>query len=105
MRRPIRRREVPNVDLGAGFDPLLARIFAARGVRGLDEVQDYTLQHLARVSTLEAVEAAASLIADHIARQSEILVVGDYDADGPSKCVKLHGSASRGTTMRKEASI
>ncbi len=82
MRRPIRRREVPNVDLGAGFDPLLARIFAARGVRGLDEVQDYTLQHLARVSTLEAVEAAASLIADHIARQSEILVVGDYDADG-----------------------
>jgi single-stranded-DNA-specific exonuclease len=82
MRRPIRRREVPVVDFGPGMDPLLARIYAARGVRGRDEVQDYALSHLARVSTLEAVEAAAALIAEHMARGGEILVLGDYDADG-----------------------
>jgi single-stranded-DNA-specific exonuclease len=67
--------------LGAGYPPLLARLFAARGVagpgdlkRGLDELLPYT--------RLLHCEAAAARLADAIARRERLLVVGDYDADG-----------------------
>ncbi len=82
MIRAIRRRSIPSVDFGAHFDPLLARIYAARGVKSVEEVADYGIQHLSRVSTLDAVDAGADLIARHMQSHGDILVVGDYDADG-----------------------
>ncbi len=82
MSRPIRRRPVPEVDFQGEIDPLLARIYAARGVKSVTEVQDYGLQHLARISTLESVEAGAALMARHMSEHGHMLVVGDDDADG-----------------------
>ena len=82
MTRPILRRAVPSVEFGEGLSPLLQRIYAARGVRTLSEVRDYGLQHLQRVSTLEAVEEAATLLARHMTQGAHILILGDYDADG-----------------------
>ncbi|MFO0122960.1 MAG: single-stranded-DNA-specific exonuclease RecJ, partial [Inhella sp.] len=49
-----------------GLDPLLARLFAARGVRHRTEL-DPDLAHLARPDQLRGVAEAARLLADAIA--------------------------------------
>ncbi len=81
MRRPIVRRAVPEVSLPATLDPVLRRVYAARGVLGPRELA-LGLEQLLPVGTLDGVAAAAELIAAHIERGDRILVVGDYDADG-----------------------
>ncbi len=81
MRRPIARREVPATSLPATLDPVLARVFAARGVSRAEDLE-LGLERLLPVGTLDGVEAAAELLASHIGRGARILIVGDYDADG-----------------------
>ena len=65
----------------AGLPPLLARLYAARGVAGPDDLKQ-TLDELLPYARLLHCEAAAARLADAIARQERLLVVGDYDADG-----------------------
>ncbi len=81
--RPIRRREPDPGCLRSlgGIDPLLARLFAARGIADPAELEN-RLDRLLPVGTLEGVEPAADLIARHIAAGNRILVAGDFDADG-----------------------
>lgn len=81
MRRPIARRAVPSTALPAGLDPVLARIYAARGVQSGDDLV-LGLERLLPVGTLDGVEAAVDLLARHVALGQRILIVGDYDADG-----------------------
>jgi single-stranded-DNA-specific exonuclease len=81
MRRPIARRPVPAVELPASLDPVLARVYAARGVERAEDLE-LGLERLLPVGSLDGVEAAAELLAGHVARGSRILIVGDYDADG-----------------------
>lgn len=81
MRRPIARREVPPTSLPATLDPVLARVFAARGLRSAADLE-LGLERLLPVGSLDGVEAAAELLASHIGRGARILIVGDYDADG-----------------------
>ena len=69
----------------AGCDPRLARLYAARGVRGMDELST-TLQALASPDKLSHVEDAARLLADAIAAKERLLIVADYDADGATAC-------------------
>ena len=80
----------------AGVHPLLARLFAARGVTRIDEVDD-ALTHLLAPVTLQGTSAAASLLADAIAAETRICVVADYDCDGATACaVALRGLALLG---------
>ena len=90
MRRPIRRRGVDEAALRAlgGLPPLLARLYAARGVQHPDEV-DAGLAGLAPVGSLEGLEAAVELVAQHLERGDRILVVGDFDADGATSTALL----------------
>jgi single-stranded-DNA-specific exonuclease len=81
MRRPIARRPVPAVELPAALDPVLARVYAARGVERAEDLE-LGLERLLPVGSLDGVEAAAELLAGHVGRGSRILIVGDYDADG-----------------------
>ncbi len=81
IRRPIVRRAVPEVALPDALDPVLRRVYAARGVSGESELL-LGLEKMLPVSSLDGVDAGAELIARHIARADRILVVGDYDADG-----------------------
>jgi single-stranded-DNA-specific exonuclease len=84
MRRPIRRRVADAAALAAlqpQLPAVLARVFAARGVRDPAELE-MGLGALAPVGSLEGVEPAAELVAGHLERGTRILVVGDYDADG-----------------------
>jgi single-stranded-DNA-specific exonuclease len=81
IRRPIVRRPVPAVELPATLDPVLARVYAARGVVRAEDLE-LGLERLLPVGSLDGVEAAAELLAGHVERGSRILIVGDYDADG-----------------------
>ncbi|MFI4891571.1 MAG: single-stranded-DNA-specific exonuclease RecJ [Steroidobacterales bacterium] len=77
----IRRRPVPIADeCLADLHPVLRRIYAARGVATLADL-DQSLQALLPVSTLPGVAQGAQLLAAH--RDSgRVLVIGDFDADG-----------------------
>jgi len=80
----------------AGVHPLLARLFAGRGVRALDELDD-GLARLLPPTELLGVQAAAGLLADVIANQQRVCVVADYDCDGATACaVAIRGLALLG---------
>ena len=69
----------------AGVHPLLARLYAARGVTGTDEIDD-SLAKLLPPAGLLGIEAAATLLADAIAQDKRLCVVADYDCDGATAC-------------------
>lgn len=69
----------------AGVHPLLARLYAARGVRGKDELDD-GLARLLPPDTLRGTREAAVLLADAIAQDRRLVVVADYDCDGATAC-------------------
>ena len=80
----------------AGVSPLLARLFAGRGVRAADELDDSLPRLLPPADLLGAAEAAVFL-ADAIAAAKRICVVADYDCDGATACaVALRGLALLG---------
>ena len=60
--------------------PVLQRVYAARGVSQSEEL-DLSLERMLPVGSLEGVEAAARLLAEH-REAGRVLVVGDFDADG-----------------------
>jgi single-stranded-DNA-specific exonuclease len=69
----------------AGFSPLLARIYAARGITEKSQL-DTALTGLHSFKQLKNNELMASLLADAIAANKQILIVADYDADGATAC-------------------
>ncbi len=80
----------------AGVHPLLARLFAARGIRSADELDD-TLARLLPPSSLKGATDAARLLADAMAAGKRMCVVADYDCDGATACaVALRGLAMLG---------
>lgn len=75
----------------AGVHPLLARLFAARGVRHVDELDDSPARLLTPDQLLGATQAA-TLLADAIQAGDKICIVADYDCDGATACaVGLRG--------------
>lgn len=91
----IRLRDVPPRVVWAleqaGVHPLLARLYAARGVRAIDELDD-ALGKLLPPSGLLGSDAAARTLADAIAAKKRICVIADYDCDGATACaVALRG--------------
>lgn len=87
MKRQIIRRTLdsPPGDHLRGLHPVLARVYAARGVRCLSEV-DHSLSGLCPFGTLSGIDAAVELLVDSLERGERILVVGDFDADGATSC-------------------
>ena len=69
----------------AGVHPLLAQLYAARGVRSADELDD-GLARLLPPSSLLGASAAAALLADAIRLDRRICIVADYDCDGATAC-------------------
>ncbi|WP_138514748.1 single-stranded-DNA-specific exonuclease RecJ [Rhodoferax bucti] len=69
----------------AGLHPLLARLYAARGVTGKDELDD-ALGKLLPPQGLLGADRAAVLLADAIAQDKKLCVVADYDCDGATAC-------------------
>lgn len=69
----------------AGIHPLLARLYAARGVTSVEELDD-ALGKLLTPSQLQGAEDAARLLADAIAAGKRLCIVADYDCDGATAC-------------------
>ena len=65
----------------AGVPPLLARLFAARGVSHSNQT-NHSLQHLHHFGSLKNIEQAANRLSHALKNKQHIVVVGDYDADG-----------------------
>ena len=91
----IRQRQVPPRAAWAleqaGLSPLLARLFAARGVREAEELDD-GLARLLPPTELLGAAAAARRLADALQQAEPIVVVADYDCDGATACaVALRG--------------
>jgi single-stranded-DNA-specific exonuclease len=71
--------------LAAGVHPVLARVYAARGVSVRQQL-DTSFNGLAPVDRLKNCVAMARLLADAIAAGQRLLIVADYDADGATAC-------------------
>jgi len=83
----------------AGHSPLLARLYAARGI-GRDDTLRSTLAELDDYRLLRNAEAAANRLADAIAARQRLLIVADYDADGATACsVGMLGLRSLGAEV------
>ncbi|MGN6232034.1 MAG: single-stranded-DNA-specific exonuclease RecJ [Trinickia sp.] len=68
-----------------GLHPILARLYAARGVRLPDEIET-ALTRLVPPVELKGTDDAAELLADAITQRKRLLVVADYDCDGATAC-------------------
>lgn len=69
----------------AAMPPLLQRLYRTRGAARAADAQP-RLTQLLPPDTLTGIDAAAALLADAIARQRRILIVGDFDCDGATAC-------------------
>ncbi|HLX03723.1 MAG TPA: single-stranded-DNA-specific exonuclease RecJ [Trinickia sp.] len=68
-----------------GLHPVLARLYAARGVRQPDEIET-ALTRLVPPLNLKGCADAAALLADALEQNRRMLVVADYDCDGATAC-------------------
>ncbi|HET8870816.1 MAG TPA: single-stranded-DNA-specific exonuclease RecJ [Aquabacterium sp.] len=89
------RREVPPRAVWtleqSGIHPLLARLFAARGLQSAEDLDDAPARLLPPADLKGATQAAA-LLADAIQQGQRICIVADYDCDGATACaVGLRG--------------
>jgi single-stranded-DNA-specific exonuclease len=69
----------------AGCNPLLARIYAARGVAEAVELDD-AFTRLHPLDSMLNLAEMAHLLADAIAAHARLVIVADYDADGATAC-------------------
>ena len=82
----------------AGVHPLLARLYAARGVSDPGEL-DVSLAQLLPPDGMKGMAQAAPLLADAITAKKRICIVADYDCDGATACaVGLRGLALLGAS-------
>ena len=87
MTTEIRRRPASNStgELKRDLHPLIARIYAARGVIDDSEL-DYSLSRLAPYHSLTHIDRASELLFEAVVNDRSILIVGDFDADGATSC-------------------
>ncbi len=83
----------------SGVAPLLARIYAARGIEDPAQL-DTDIKHLLPFALLKNAEMMAGLLADAIANRKKLLIVADYDADGATACaVAMRGLSALGARV------
>ena len=83
----------------SGLHPLLARLFAARGVQDAEQT-DYRWNRLIHPLKLNQNQQAAALLADAIEENKKLLIVADYDCDGATACaVAICGLRSMGAQV------
>ena len=96
------RRAVPEIATAlaaSGIAPVLARVFAARGVRSPAEL-DLELRMLPSWRALKGIDAAAARLASAIEQHEPLLIVADYDADGATACaVGVRGLRAMGARV------
>jgi single-stranded-DNA-specific exonuclease len=96
------RRTVPETAsalAAAGIAPMLARIYASRGVTDARELV-HSLGALPDFATLANIDLAADRLARAVAARERIVIVADYDADGATACaVGIKGLRAMGADV------
>jgi len=69
----------------SGVNPLLARLYAARGISQADQISSQ-MTDLLPPDALKGMTAAAKILSDAIIQGQRVCVVADYDADGATAC-------------------
>lgn len=83
----------------SGVHPVMARLYAARGLLDLKELTS-DLTALLPPPGLLHIEVAAVFLADAIAEKKKLVIVADYDCDGATACaVALRGLRSMGAIV------
>jgi single-stranded-DNA-specific exonuclease len=82
--RPIPQR-ARDMLVQQGLHPVLAQLYAARGVLDKSEVESEFSALIPPDRLLHAAQAA-TLLADAIERKQRLLIVADYDCDGATAC-------------------
>lgn len=83
----------------SGLHPVLARLYAARGVESEHELKR-DLSALIAPHDLHNNLAAANFLADAIAQKQRLVIVADYDCDGATACaVGLRGLRMMGAEV------
>jgi len=103
MTPAIVRRTVPEAAAAlaaSGVDPVLARLYAARGVRDAGEL-DLSLAGLPPPSRMLGADAAAERLVRAIDAHERIVIVADYDADGATACaIGVRALSAMGADVR-----
>lgn len=96
VRKKLIRREVThNIPT---MTPFMSRLFAGRGIRNPAEL-DHKLHRLIPPDSLSGAAEAADIVADAIIEGANILIIGDFDADGATSCaLMVSGLKSLGAT-------
>ena len=82
-----------------GVHPVLARVLCGRGIRHHSEIS-YPLNALLAPGELKGVGEAGSLLADMLAADEPVLLIGDYDADGAtSTALAVHTLRAMGAAQ------
>ena len=82
-----------------GLHPLLARLYAARGILNPEQI-DMSMGALLPPKQLKGAAEAAVVLADALAAGQKILIVADYDCDGATACaVGLRALRALGGTV------
>ena len=97
------RRQIPPRAVWAleqsGIPPLLARLYAARGIASPEQA-DSQLKNLLPLDDLKGSAEAGVLLADAIQAGKRLLIVADYDCDGATACaVGIRGLRSLGAQV------
>ncbi|MFN7097076.1 MAG: single-stranded-DNA-specific exonuclease RecJ [Gammaproteobacteria bacterium] len=85
MTNIVRRNISQPAIFGTHMHPVLQRVYAARGISQLADL-DKRLEQLLPYHQLQGVTEAAQHIYTAMKQQQRILIVGDFDADGATSC-------------------
>ena len=83
MSAPIIKRRTPLIDPDSlsGLHPVLARVYAARGIKDPSHI-GRSLKELLPDSELKGMDAAVQRLVIALEQRQSILIVGDFDCDG-----------------------
>lgn len=94
----LKRRQTEIPDGLKDLPPLLARLYASRGISTTREIE-HELKHLADPMLLKGMDAAVELVIDTLQADLPVVIIGDFDADGAtSTTLAMKGLRAMGFT-------
>ena len=83
-----------------GISPLFARLYAARGIANVADIE-WKLSQLPSPASLKGIDAVCERLIQAISLRQKMLIVADYDADGATACAV----GLRGLRMRRRGEL
>lgn len=92
MKKWITAAPVDNAEMRREFGDFLGRLMAGRGIRSLEQAQDFfACSSLGDPFLLRDMDRAVEIIREALDEGKKITVFGDYDCDGVTATVMLYG--------------